>query len=182
MDAENAYAFNLDAAELQRYLNQINNYENQIRDIESKSKGKQLNHEHPEWILVLMTGIAGMHHYVPFDTEEGKLFMTKLIPGVELKLEREPDNAYDCWAVALFYENERKVGYLTRYKNETIARLMDSGFVFKAVIEDISDAAPQIPAQNRAITEDYILPLSVWMNKTPEKRNHEANDNKEKSI
>ena len=171
----------MDADDLQRYLNQINNYEKQLRDIESKSKHKQLNNDHPEWVLVLMTGIAGIHHYFPIDTKEGRLFMAKLIPSVELKLVREPDNSYDCWAVALFFENN-KVGYLTRYKNETIARLMDSGFIFKAVVEDISDAMSQISSQNRAITEDYILPLSVWMNKTPEKHIKENSDKKGKSI
>jgi len=181
MDTENVYAFNMNPDELQRYLNQINNYEKQIRDIELKSKGKQQNNDNPEWILVLMTGIAGINHHVHIETEEGKLLMSKLIPGVELKLVREPDNDYDCWAVALFYE-ERKIGYLTRFKNETIARLMDSGFIFKAVIEDLSTAEPQFPPQNRAITEDYILPLSVWMNKTQEKRNQEEDDNQGKSI
>ena len=181
MDTENVYAFNMNPDELQRYLNQINNYEKQIREIEFKSNGKQQNNDNPEWILVLMTGIAGINHHVHIETDEGKLLMSKLIPGVELKLVREPDNAYDRWAVALFYE-ERKIGYLTRFKNETIARLMDSGFIFKAVIEGLSIAELKVLVRNRADTEDYILPLSVWMNKTQEKRNQEDNDNQGKSI
>ena len=181
MYTENVYAFNMNPDELQRYLKQINNYEKQIRDIELKSKGKQQNNDNPEWILVLMTGIAGINHHVHIETDEGKLLMSKLIPGVELKLVREPDNAYDRWAVALFYE-DRKVGYLTRFKNETIARLMDSGFIFKAVIENVSIAELKVLVRNRADTEDYILPLSVWMNKSQDKRNQEDEDNQGKSI
>ena len=76
-------------------------------------------------IKVLETAVAGMNFHVESEQEEENL--KKLEPGTELKLYREPENEFDEWAVAVYYDEEDMLGYITRYKNETIARLMDAG-------------------------------------------------------
>jgi len=47
--------------------------------------------------------------------------------GDALLFRREPDNAHDPLAVAIYDRQERKLGYLPRAKNEVPARLMDAG-------------------------------------------------------
>ena len=41
-------------------------------------------------------------------------------------LKREPDNQYDKFAVVVLFE-DKKLGYIPKSKNQTIARLMDAG-------------------------------------------------------
>ena len=83
-------------------------------------------------ILVLKTGIAGITHHV--ENGEELEVLESLKPGTELLLYREPENEYDCWAIAVHLTEEDKLGFITRFKNETIARLMDVGKRFVAVI------------------------------------------------
>ena len=90
---------------------------------------------------VLETAIAGMHFHVEDEQEEENI--ENLVPGTELELYREPDNAYDEWAVAVYYGEEDLLGYITRYKNETIARLMDAGKKFIAVVDEFPNAKEQ---------------------------------------
>lgn len=59
-----------------------------------------------------------------------------LAPGTEPMLFREPENEQDEWAIAVYLTEKDKIGYLSRYKNETIARLMDVGKKFVAVVEE----------------------------------------------
>lgn len=53
---------------------------------------------------------------------------------VKLTLKREPENEYDEFAVALYFANE-KTGYIPKTKNEVIARMMDAGKQFYAVLQ-----------------------------------------------
>lgn len=46
-------------------------------------------------------------------------------------LKREPDNQYDKFAVVVLFE-DKKLGYIPKSKNQTIARLMDAGKEFYA--------------------------------------------------
>lgn len=61
--------------------------------------------------------------------------------------------------------DDKELGYVTRFKNETIARLMDFGKVFHAYV----DEPPEPPKdetearRTRAATENYRLPFSIYM-------------------
>ena len=110
-------------------------------------------------IKVLETAIAGMNFHVEDEQEEENI--KNLVPGTELKLYREPDNAYDEWAVAVYYGEEDLLGYITRYKNETIARLMDAGKKFIAVVDEFPDAKEQAKSK-WAPTESGIM-ISVYL-------------------
>lgn len=116
-------------------------------------------------VLVLKTGIAGIHFHVDTDSEEGEKLLASLTPGTELMLYRDTDNEHDKWAVSVYTKDDRELGYITRFKNETIARLMDYGKKFYAYI----DEQPPEPADDterrrtRAVTENYKIPFSVYM-------------------
>lgn len=58
----------------------------------------------------------------------------KLGTEVKLELQREPDNEYDEFAIALYF-SKNKIGFIPRDKNEVIARLMDAGKSFYATIQ-----------------------------------------------
>ena len=81
----------------------------------------------PKEILVLECLVAG--------TSFRKL--DKIEPAikseVKLGLKREPGNEHDLFAVALWFD-ETKIGYIPRDKNEVIARLLDAGKSFFAVL------------------------------------------------
>ena len=117
----------------------------------------------PEKELVLWTAIAGLFYYVNPQSEEGGRLLESLQPGTELVLRREPDNPYDRWAIAVETKNHEKLGFVTRYKNETIARMMDYGHRFEARVENTDETEKEIPEKQRAATEQMILPFSVWL-------------------
>ncbi len=116
-------------------------------------------------ILVLQTAVAGLRFHVDDNTEEGKALLESLTPGTELHLYRDTDNEHDKWAISVYTSENRELGYVTRFKNETIARLMDCGKVFHAFV----DEPPEPPKdenearRTRTTTEDYKLPFSVYM-------------------
>ncbi len=90
-------------------------------------------------LLVMNCHVAGASH-----VEGMKELITKLKPGMRLKLIREPENEYDSMAVRLYWGNTR-IGYLPRRNNEVIARLMDYGKYFYAVISRVT---PYSSAEN----------------------------------
>lgn len=120
-------------------------------------------------VLVLQTGVAGLLHYAQSEEEQAEL--RAIAPGTELLLFREPENEHDRWAIAVYLTEERKIGFISRFKNETIARLMDAGKRFVAVVDDpAADPAAQkivekeqLRRGRRAPTESMALPLSVYL-------------------
>ena len=52
---------------------------------------------------------------------------------VHLEMKREGNNNFDPFAVALWFQ-KTKVGYIPKAKNEVLARLMDAGKQFYAII------------------------------------------------
>ena len=52
---------------------------------------------------------------------------------VRLEMKREGDNEFDHFAIGLWFQ-DAKVGYIPREENEVIARLMDAGKQFFAII------------------------------------------------
>lgn len=117
-------------------------------------------------ILVLQTGIAGLQHHIEGDEDQQRI--NELTPGTELKLFREPDNEYDEWAIAVYITDDDKLGYISRFKNETIARLMDAGKKFTAIVDDPEERARQAEEETgkkrrTAYTENMALPFSVYL-------------------
>jgi hypothetical protein len=60
--------------------------------------------------------------------------------GFELKLITEPNNKYDKYAVAIYYD-EHKLGYIPMKKNKNISQLINLGHndIFKAKIREIKE-------------------------------------------
>ncbi|MBQ9031179.1 MAG: HIRAN domain-containing protein [Parasporobacterium sp.] len=116
-------------------------------------------------ILVLKTAIAGIEYHIDDNTEDGRNLLNSLTPGTELNLFREPNNEHDKWAISVVTKDDRELGYITRFKNETIARLMDEGKVFHAFVDEPSDS-PENDTETRrerTPTENFRLPFSVYM-------------------
>lgn len=119
-------------------------------------------------ILVLKTGVAGLQHHI--ESEEEQKALDGITPGTELMLFREPDNEYDQWAVAIHLTEEDKLGFISRFKNETIARLMDAGKKFVAVVDDPETDAvakeikeKELRRNQHAPTENMAVPISVYL-------------------
>lgn len=110
--------------------------------------------------LVLKTGVAGLRH-MKF-TEEEKTNIREMPPETELKLVREPDNEYDKYAIQVHTMDGLMLGYVTRYKNETIARLMDEGRRFVAFTRELTQDEDE-PGKQNAPTEDLNLPYNIFM-------------------
>ena len=53
--------------------------------------------------------------------------------------------------------------YITRYKNETIARMMDHGHLFEAQVESTKHEETKESEQQKTYTEQFLLPFSVWL-------------------
>lgn len=104
--------------------------------------------------LVLRTGVAGMRQR-EFTDEEKKL-VENIEFGTELRLVREPENEFDKWAIKVLTIDGLMLGYVTKYKNEMIARLMDEGRRFVAYTRDPSkeeDGSDKPVKEDRAPTE-----------------------------
>lgn len=119
-------------------------------------------------ILVLQTGIAGLQFHI--ENEEERAALNAITPGTELMLFREPENKHDEWAIAVHLTEDDKLGFISRFKNETIARLMDAGKKFIGVVDDPKEdaAAKEIVEKEqrrnrRAPTENMALPLSIYL-------------------
>lgn len=81
----------------------------------------------PKEILVLECIVAGTSFRNVSKVE------SELKAEVRIDVHREQGNQYDEFAVALLFDRN-KIGYLPKKKNETIARLMDAGKQFYAVL------------------------------------------------
>lgn len=119
-------------------------------------------------ILVLKTGIAGLQFNI--ENEKELAALNTITPGTELMLFREPENEYDEWAIAVHLTEEDKLGFVSRFKNETIARLMDAGKKFIGVVDDpeVDSVAKEIVEKElhrsrRAPTENMALPFSIYL-------------------
>ena len=83
--------------------------------------------------------IAGFTYYDGVDVFED------LKIGAQLVFKREPENAYDPNAVAIYY-GEHKLGFVPRDENETLKKFLDLGYsdLFEVKISQVSpDANPE---------------------------------------
>ncbi|MDD2204133.1 MAG: HIRAN domain-containing protein [Bacteroidales bacterium] len=69
----------------------------------------------------LTTHVAGFTYW------EGPMVFGELHIGTELHLEREDDNKFDPYAIALYYD-EYKIGYIPREDNEDINKFLEMGW------------------------------------------------------
>lgn len=78
---------------------------------------------------VLFDGfIAGYQYW------EGHRRQLRLQPDDALQLRREPLNKHDKYAIAVYLE-EIKLGYLPRYENRVLAKLLDAGYELTARVK-----------------------------------------------
>ena len=82
-------------------------------------------------VLIEDTRVAGTTHVRGIDD-----IVAKLEVGCDLRLEREPDNLVDSWAIRV-YAGETRVGYVPADCNEVLARLMDGGKALSAKLTGI---------------------------------------------
>jgi len=74
--------------------------------------------------------IRGYQYY------EGPEVIGSMKAGDELDLVREPDNKYDGYATAIYW-NARKLGYLPREENITMANLLDQGMLLNCMVKRV---------------------------------------------
>ena len=77
-------------------------------------------------LLIEDTRVAGTTHIHGIDG-----IVKGLDVGSDLRLEREPNNLADSWAIKVFAGNDR-IGYVPADVNEILARLMDGGKALSA--------------------------------------------------
>lgn len=77
-------------------------------------------------LLIEDTRVAGTTHIHGIDA-----IVAQLEVGMDLKLEREPGNLADGWAIRV-YAGEDRIGYVPADCNEVLARLMDGGKALSA--------------------------------------------------
>lgn len=80
-----------------------------------------------------------------FSFWEGCMVFGDLKVGTRLRLEREADNKFDPYAVAIYYE-DTKLGFIPRGENQMVAQLLDLGYnnIFDLRIQRICpDAHPE---------------------------------------
>lgn len=56
----------------------------------------------------------------------------ELMPEVPLLLQREVNNKFDKYAISVFTEDHKPLGYIPRTHNKILARLMDAGKILYA--------------------------------------------------
>lgn len=154
--AEDALLFQL--IEVQKQQNAVIKEEQTFKN--TRVKKKKIRPEKSRWILVLNTGIAGLYYHGFAKREDKERLLGELTPGTQLILEREPKNKYDPWAILVLTQEQEVLGYVTKYKNETIARLMDAGKKFQVFV---NEAEKGNLVTNQAQTENYEIPISVYM-------------------
>lgn len=87
----------------------------------------------------LTTHIAGFSYW------DGCIVLEELKTGLELTLIREKDNAFDPYAVAIYYNNS-KLGFLPRGDNHEISKFIEMGHsdIFEVRINRLSpDQQPE---------------------------------------
>ncbi len=80
-------------------------------------------------IFLLETHIAGLRYY---DIEN---LSTPLQLTDALLLRREPDNVHDELAIIVLTVTAQKLGYLPKFRNPVLARLMDAG---KSLVAEVA--------------------------------------------
>lgn len=78
-------------------------------------------------ILLLECRVAGTSYRPNIAAVEPELNL-----GAKFRLEREPDNEFDEWAIKIYDARNVHIGYVPKTKNEVLARLLDAGKTLSA--------------------------------------------------
>lgn len=62
-------------------------------------------------------------------------------------LVREPDNAYDNYAIKVCTESGRQIGYINRETAQRLAQQMDNGVEHAAYVEAVTGGEPGKPTR-----------------------------------
>jgi hypothetical protein len=87
----------------------------------------------------------GNFNIAGFTYWDGCIALSELKIGSSLRLERELENRFDPYAVAIYFDDQ-KLGYIPRGENEMIAKFLDLGYskIFDLRVQRISpDAHPE---------------------------------------
>lgn len=88
-------------------------------------------------LLLLECRIHGSHYYACVALVQRGEVQT----GDALKLQREPNNDYDKYAIEVFDNKDNKLGYVPKNYNRVIATLMDQGCTVSAVVTAVEASA-----------------------------------------
>jgi len=79
--------------------------------------------------------VVGMH-FREKDGIPAKAYVESFVPPVNLLLEREPENAYDSFAIKVIFNNQH-IGYIEASQAMYIAPWMDDGWQFTCTVVDL---------------------------------------------
>ena len=102
-------------------------------------------------IFLLETHIAGLRYYGI------KILPAPLQLGDALLLRREPGNIHDELAIAVFTLAEQKLGYVPKFRNPVLARLMDAGKSLVAEVGQLKLGNDTVPAYLAESTEGTAI-------------------------
>lgn len=91
----------------------------------------------PRSLFLIETHVAGLAYH------QAMAALPDLAPGQTLMLRREPMNLHDELAIEVF-RGDLKLGYVPRFRNPVLARLMDAGKPLAAEVASVVrlDEAP----------------------------------------
>ena len=103
-------------------------------------------------IFLLETHVAGLNYY------EINTLKQPLILAEPLLLRREPENPHDSLAIMVLTRAEQKLGYVPRYRNPILARLMDAG---KTLIVEVASLLVDDAALSGVAIAEVRLNISL---------------------
>lgn len=80
-------------------------------------------------------------HVAGYQYHRGQEVEHLIRPEMPLRLVREPENCYDDQAIAV-YHGDTRIGYIPRYDNPVLARLLDAGIPLAVKVTAIDREAP----------------------------------------
>lgn len=83
--------------------------------------------------------IAGIRHYINCNGEDCRKSI-HLDVGDELKLEPEPSNPFDKYAIKILDREDNHVGYLPRYYSESFVEYLNEGRTYKCTVVEVNKA------------------------------------------
>ncbi|MFA6040800.1 MAG: HIRAN domain-containing protein [Methylophilus sp.] len=101
-----------------------------VASLSVTTKAHSLSYSHAIGKLLQTSPLAGFQYY------SGQALWEQLAIGQALTLKREPDNAYDKRAVAVYWQ-EKKLGFLPKMENTAISQLLDRGEKVHAYIANM---------------------------------------------
>ncbi len=83
---------------------------------------------------------------------QGQVLIRKLTKGDSLKLQIEPDNPYDKYAVSVVTQNDEKIGYIPAYIAKKISLNIQKGKEYVVKVADITGGGVNYYGLNIEVT------------------------------